>query len=52
MNALIALKYFIPRAKVHKVLTIMLHTMQMTQVMRLRETKPKTIFDIDCDNLA
>jgi hypothetical protein len=35
-----------------KVFTIILHRTQMTQVMNLPKTKPKTIFDIGCDLFA
>jgi hypothetical protein len=46
MNALITLEGFIARGKVHKVLTIILHTMKVTQTTSLPEAQPKTIFNI------
>jgi hypothetical protein len=45
-------KYFITRGKTYKVLTTILHTMQVTQETSLLKTKPKTIFDIGCDHIA
>jgi hypothetical protein len=36
----------------HKVLTIILHTPQVTQAMSLLEAKPKWIFYIGCDQLT
>jgi hypothetical protein len=52
MRVVSAPKDFIVKAKMHKVLTIILHTMQMTQAMSLLETKPKIVFDIGCDHLS
>jgi hypothetical protein len=52
MCALIAPKDFIARGRVHKMFTIILHIMQVTQTTSLLETKPNIIFDIGCDHLA
>jgi hypothetical protein len=52
MRALTKPKHFIVRGNVHKVLTIVLHTTQVTQTTSLLEVKPKFFFDISCDHLA
>jgi hypothetical protein len=52
MYALTAPKDFIVRGKVYKVLTIILHIIQVTQTTSLLETRSKIIFDIGCDHLA
>jgi hypothetical protein len=49
MNALIAPKCLIANAGMHKVLTIILHTLQMTQATSPPKVKPKWIFYIGCD---
>jgi hypothetical protein len=49
MSALTALEIFIAKAIVHKVFTIILHTMQVTQPTSLPKIKPKIIFDIGHD---
>jgi len=51
MNKLTAPKCFIASGKVHKVLTIIQYTPQMTQTTSLLETKPKKVFYIGCDQL-
>jgi hypothetical protein len=50
--AFIAPKGSIMRGQMYKVLTIILHAMQVTQAMSLLEIKPKIVFDIGCDHLA
>jgi len=45
-------KDFIAKAKMHKVFTIILHTIEVTQATSLLEAKPKTIFDIGYDHLT
>jgi hypothetical protein len=50
MRAVTALKDFIAKARMHKILTIILHTMQMTQTTSLPE--PKIVFDSGCDCLT
>ncbi len=40
------------RHKMHKVLTIILHTPQVTQTTSLPKAKPKWIFYISCDQLT
>jgi len=52
MNTLAAIDDFIAEAKMHTVLIIIMHTMQVTQATILLEAKPKTIFDSGCDQLA
>jgi hypothetical protein len=52
MCALITLKKFIAKFSAHKVLTIIMQALQMTQAMNFLEVKPKIIFDIGCDHLA
>jgi len=52
MNILIVLESFIVKGKVHKVITIILHTMQVTQAISLREAQPKIIFNINGDHLT
>jgi len=45
-------KDFIAKAKMHKVFTIILHTIEVTQATSLLEAKPKPIFDIGYDHLT
>jgi hypothetical protein len=52
MCAFTAPEDFIARNSVHKVLIVICHIPQVTQVMNFFETKPKTIIDIGCDHLA
>jgi hypothetical protein len=52
MCAFIALENFIAKGSVHKVFIVILHTMQVTQAMNLLKAKPKTVFDINYDDLA
>jgi hypothetical protein len=52
MCALTTPKDFIARHNAHKVFTVILHIMQMTQAMNLLEAMPKTVFDISYDLLA
>jgi hypothetical protein len=51
MNTVITLKCFIA-CGAHKVFTIILHTLQLTQATSLPETKPKQFFHISCDQLT
>jgi hypothetical protein len=51
MNVL-ALEGFIVRSRMYKVLTIILHTTQVTQATSLLEAQPKIIFNIDGDHLT
>ncbi len=48
MNALTRPKCFIANDIAHKVLIIILHTLQVTQAMSFLEVKPKQIFYIGC----
>jgi len=50
--AFITLEHFIAKGNVHKLLIVVLHTMQVTQAMSLLKDKPKTVFDITYDDLA
>jgi hypothetical protein len=52
MNAFTAPKGFIVKSRVHKVITIILHTTKVTQAMNLLEGEPKTIFNIGGDHLT
>jgi hypothetical protein len=52
MCAFIVLENFIARGRVHKVLIIILHIMQVTQTTTLLETRPNLFFDMGCDHLA
>ncbi len=52
MNTLTTLEGFIARATMHKVFTIIQHTLQVTQAMNLPKAKPKWIFYIGCDQLT
>jgi hypothetical protein len=52
MSTLTALKDFIAKARVQKVLTIILHTMQVTHPTSLFKVQLKTIFDIGHYHLA
>jgi hypothetical protein len=45
-------KYFIVKANVHKVLTLVMQALQVTQATSFPEAKPKTILDIGCDHLT
>jgi len=49
MSTLTTPKGFIARSRVQKVLTIILHTSQVTQATSLHEAKPKRIYYIGCD---
>jgi hypothetical protein len=49
MSALTTPKCFIASGKMHKVLTIILHTPQVTKATSLLEAKPKQFFYIGCD---
>ncbi len=49
MSVLIAQKVFVIRGRAQKILTIIVHTLQMTQAMNLPEVKPKQFFYIGCD---
>jgi hypothetical protein len=44
MNALTTLEDFIMKVKAQKVLTIISHTMQVTQAMNHPKVKPKIVF--------
>jgi hypothetical protein len=52
MDALTTPKCFVASGKTHEVLTIILHTLQVTQAMSLIEIKPKHFFYIGCDQLT
>jgi hypothetical protein len=52
MSTFTAPRCFIVRSKTHKVLTIVLHTPQVTQATSLPKAKPKRIFYISCDQLT
>jgi hypothetical protein len=52
MCALTALEDFIARANAHKVIIVILETLQITQAMSFLEVKPKIILNIGCDDLA
>jgi hypothetical protein len=52
MNTFTTLEGFIVRGRTHKVRTIILHTMQVTQAMSLLEAQPKIIFNINDDHLT
>jgi len=51
MNAFMKPKCFIVNRKAQEVLTIILHTPQMTQAMNLLETMPKFFFYLVVTNL-
>jgi hypothetical protein len=52
MCAFISPEHFIAKGSLHKVLIVVLHTMQVTQATSLSKAKPKNVFDINCDDLA
>jgi hypothetical protein len=52
MNAFIAPECLIMNAKVHKVITVILHALQVTQAISLLEAKHKWIFYISCDQFT
>jgi hypothetical protein len=52
MNALIAPKGFIAKGRMHKVLTIILHTIQVTQAKKILKVSPKIVFNIVGDHLT
>jgi hypothetical protein len=52
MCAFIVLEDFIARGRVHKVLIIILHIMQVTQTTSLLKIRPNLFFDMGCDHLA
>jgi hypothetical protein len=52
MCALTTPRDFIARASAHKVLIIVLQTLQMTQAMNFSKAKLKIILDIGCDHFT
>jgi hypothetical protein len=52
MIALTTPKCFIASGRVHKVLTFILHTLQVTQATSLPKAKPKQKIYIGCDQLT
>jgi hypothetical protein len=52
MSTFTAPRCFIAKNRTHKVLTIILHTSQVTQTINLSKAKPKQMFYISCDQLT
>jgi len=52
MHAFITLEDFMARANAHKVIIVILETLQVTQAKSFLEVKPKIVLNIGCDHLT